>query len=158
MNEEDRAHLLRTLASVFEGLAFMFVDEADDDLGSADGFIGAGIGFWGRGVAGELEIIVPADVCTELAENILGTDEGDEALPEGSGASALAEVLNVACGYLLVQKHGDDHIFDLSIPSTRPVTAAEWERLSTDDRYALFGVDDAPLLARFSESPAESPA
>ncbi|MDZ7753474.1 MAG: hypothetical protein U5S82_17975 [Gammaproteobacteria bacterium] len=158
MNDEDRAHLLRSLASVFEGLAFMFVDEADDDLGTADAFIGAGIEFRGRGVSGEMEIIVPADLCKELAENILGTDDDDEPLPEDSAAGALAEVLNVACGYLLVQKHGDDHIFDLSIPHTRPVTAGEWDGLSKDDRYVLFAVDDAPLLARLSESPAESPA
>lgn len=154
MSEEDRAHLLRSLARVFEGLAFMFVDEADDDLGAAEAFIGARIGFRGRGVTGELEIIVPTDVCIELAENILGAEPGDEGLPEGSGASALAEVLNVACGYLLVQKHGDDHIFDLSIPSTKPVTADEWEELSREGGYVLFGVDDAPLLARLTESPA----
>lgn len=153
MNEQDKRYLLSALAGVFEGFAFMFVeDEEEDDVpaggNGAGGYLGAAIGFWGERVQGELELVAPGALCTELAENILGTDEGD--LPEDAGRSALAEVLNVSCGYLLAEKYGVEEVFNLSIPATRAVGGEEWTRLGADRGHVAFTVDEAPLLARLT--------
>jgi len=148
MNNSDNDVLLKVFSAVFEGFAFMFV-EAEPDLepDSPGACFQAEIQFTSKENKGLLEVVAPAGLCRELAENILGAD--GEVLPEGAGESALEEVLNVSCGYLLAEKFGTDRIFDLSIPKARSLPGKKWATLLENPQYSTFLIDDAPMLVRF---------
>ena len=148
MYMEDNAILLKVLSDVFEGFAFMFVEEEPEFEGGELGdCLGASIGFSGSGVSGTLEIIAPVDFCADLAANILGV-EADE-LPADAGEGAIKEVVNVSCGYLLAEKFGTDEVFDLSIPQIQTIEQNQCESLVTNESHAVFLVDEAPILVRF---------
>ena len=145
--KDDNELLLQVFSSVFEGFAFMFVEQEEDlEAKGGDYCIKAGIEFRSQDKSGSLEIIAPLELCSELAENILGTEI--EELPDGAGENALKEVLNVSCGYLLAEKFGTEETFDLSIPETSPVSKEKWDQSLMDRKHDIFSVDDSPMLAR----------
>ena len=140
----DNEVLLSVFSAVFEGFAFMFV-EADTDVAAENpgDCLRAGISFESDAYQGTLEVIAPVSLCDELAENILGADGGD--LPAEAGASALEEVVNVACGSLLAEAFGTDSVFELSIPKAKPVET-EWAEMAGGQGYSTFLVEEEPLL------------
>ncbi len=110
----------------------------------------ADITFQSQDKQGALTVIAPQDLCTELAENILGAET--EELPEDAGENALKEVLNVSCGSLLAEKFGTEEVFDLSIPVTGRVSEEQWNNFRRDGRHELFWVDESPMLVQFQSS------
>ena len=148
--QDNNALLLEVFSAVFEEFAFMFV-EAEPDLDPGETrycpCLQAEISFESRDKKGFLEAVAPAEVCAELAENILGTEQ--EELPEQAEEQALTELLNVSCGYLLAERFGTEEVFDLSIPQTRAVEEQEWSALVEDGSDFCLRVDESPLLARF---------
>jgi len=153
LKNSDNEIVLRVLSEVFEGFAFMFVEEEPDFNSEAPvECLCARIGFSGKIAAGVFEIVSPVDFCEELAENILGA-ETDE-LPPDAGENALKEVVNVACGYLLSEKFGTEEVFDLSIPETASVDPNEWRSLFGSGSYAVYLVEESPILVRLESAPA----
>ncbi|MFP4668418.1 MAG: chemotaxis protein CheX [Desulfosalsimonas sp.] len=150
MEEKDGAILVSVFSSVFEEFAFMFVEEAEDDAASDPGdpcpCLLAGIRFSGRQNSGVLEVAAPAELCEELAENILGLEQ--EELPEEASENALTELLNVSCGYFLAEKFGTDEVFDLSIPETREISGGQWAEMSGSGGWVNLEVEETPLMAR----------
>ena len=67
------------------------------------------------GMTGSISLIVPDDVCPEIAANVLGKDP-DDAIVAAQSADALKEVLNVLCGNILTAVAGESPVFDLSVP------------------------------------------
>ena len=148
MSQENSELLLQSFSSVFEGFAFMFVEQEPDLEAPVPGACQqALIEFKSRDIQGSLEVIAPEDLCTELAENILGTETDD--LPEDAGENALKEILNVSCGSLLAGKFGTEEVFDLSIPETRTISQEQWNTRCDSREYELFWIDESPMLARF---------
>lgn len=148
MNSDDNEILLGVLSEVFEGFAFMFVEEEPDfESEAVDECLRTKIDFSGKGVKGFLEIIASVDFCNDLAENILGI-ESDE-LPQDAGESALKEVVNVSCGYLLAEKFGTEEVFDLSIPQIEIFPENQCKGLFTAEAHMIFLVDETPILVRF---------
>lgn len=153
LKNTDNEIVLRVLSEVFEGFAFMFVEEEPDfDSDAPLECLGASIRFSGKSAEGVFEIVSPVDFCEELAENILGA-EADE-LPPDAGEGALKEVVNVACGYLLSEKFGTEEVFDLSIPETVSVAPNEWGAFFGSGSYAVYLVEDSPILVRLESAPA----
>ncbi len=147
MHADNNELLLKVFSSVFEGFAFMFVEDEPDGVPREPGdCVQAEIAFESASDRGTMEVVAPLDFCSELAENILGAEEGE--LPEQAGENALKEVLNVSCGYFLAEKFGTQAVFDLSIPETSGVSETKWQQLLEQDQHTAFLVDESPLLAR----------
>ncbi|MFP3999556.1 MAG: chemotaxis protein CheX [Desulfobacterales bacterium] len=149
MKTNDSRLLFRTLCSVFQEFAFMFVEEDTDCPQTGDNpcpCLLARIHFSGPDKKGFLEIAAPAMVCEEIAENVLGLEH--EELPENAGQNALTELLNVLCGYFLAEKFGTEEVFDLSVPGIRQMPDAEWRETIENDGHIRLLVDESPLVAR----------
>ncbi len=151
MSQDNTELLLRSFSSVFEGFAFMFVEQEPDlDPENPGTCLQADIQFQSRDKQGTLKVIAPEDLCSELAENILGAET--EELPEHAGENALKEILNVSCGSILAEKFGTEEVFDLSIPETSQVSEEHWNSCCQDGQHELFWVDESPMLVQFQSS------
>lgn len=152
MNQDDKELMMQVFSSVFENFAFMFVeDEADLETAGPGPCFKADIRFKSEAAEGVMEIAAPVAFCNELAENILGAEDGQ--LPEDAGENALKEVLNVSCGYLLAEKFGTEVVFDLSIPQTNEISEKQWSDLLEGGSYNVFSVEESPMLARVALQP-----
>jgi two-component system chemotaxis response regulator CheY len=131
---------------VLERFAFMFGETAAvDDLGRAgDVSLAAKIAFNGE-LAGNLTLVVPADLCPEIAANVLGIDAGDELIGCGSH-DALREMANITCGCVLTALAGDTPVFDLSVPVVSSCPSEEWDALLDARGTAGFLVEERPVL------------
>lgn len=139
----------RIVYDVFEKLAFMFGEVADrDELPEPAALnMRASMTFAGD-MTGSISLIVPENVCPEIAANVLGKDPDDDIVVAQS-ADALKEVLNVLCGNILTAVAGEAPVFDLSVPEVDAVDAAGWKVLLDDKSIHVFLVDDSPVLLQF---------
>jgi len=146
MQVPDREVLSAAFCGVAEKLAFMFGEPVEkEDLGAAPPeVVLASMTFSGH-TDGGLVIAVPADMCAEIAANILGMEPDDEAVCARS-IDALKEVLNVTCGHVLTALAGEQPLFDLSVPVVERTDAAGWRALLDRPTTAAFIVDDNPVL------------
>lgn len=149
MNNDINETLFDSFTEVMERMAFMFVDIAEegDIPETAPGSKLARMSFSGE-KSGFLELIVTAGFSRLIAENVLGVDENDEVLDEGS-SDALKEVLNVTCGHILTAVAGTDPIFDLSVPEVKVLSEEEWKSYLDNPEALGFLVDDSPVMLRF---------
>ncbi len=137
-----------TLCEVLENFAFMFGEGCSKKKlpEGASQYLRAEIGFKGE-VCGKIAMGVSANMCPELAANILGLDADDDLAAERAG-DALKEVLNIICGQVLTTVAGDEPIFDLTVPEIQSLDAAGWQEfMDCPDTYA-FRVDDYPVLLK----------
>ena len=114
MSENLRETIIDSFTDVIEKMAFMFVEEAEDDEKEADGALKAEMQFSGA-YGGSVIIAVSHETANELASNVLGVDPDDENIEELRN-DALRELLNVTCGNLLTAHYGEEPVFDLSVP------------------------------------------
>ena len=135
---------------VFEKLAFMFGEVAlSDELPEpAERNVKASMTYSGN-TKGSISLTVPAEVCPEIAANVLGKDPDDDIVKAQAG-DALKEVLNVLCGNILTAVAGEGPVFDLSVPEVSDLDAAEWVALLEDERTKVFLVDESPVLVQFT--------
>jgi CheY-specific phosphatase CheX len=138
--------LVEVVINVLETQAFMFGEACPKDelITEADTFSHANMEFSGP-VCGTVGIEVPAEVCAELAANILGMDMDESIAPEDA-IDALQELLNVICGQALTALYGSEPIFDLSIPRTEEGGCVDWEREVTSADTVGLLVDEEPFL------------
>ena len=152
METDHSETLAEVFAEVLESLAFMFVDDPDEDepFEPDGGAILAVMKFTGP-FNGELAIAAPDEMCPELAANVLGLEPDDE-IVQANPYDALKELLNVACGNLLTAIAGDEPVFDLTPPEVAPMDAAAWNAMKEAGGAVPFLVDDQPVLLRLTTS------
>lgn len=147
----DRKELVgEVFCDVFEKVAFMFGEEAGrEELSeAATEFIQAAMSFKGP-FEGNLAIVVPDEMCPEIAANVLGMDLDDEIVKD-QATDALKEVLNVICGNLLTEIAGEEPIFDLSVPLISKIDEAGWAAILDRPDAVGFLVDETPVVLMFS--------
>ena len=143
MLQHDQSEALtEVFCSVLETLAFMFGDQVEKDElpPESDENLAVKIRFKGPN-AGELTLIAPADICLELAANILGVDDSSE-LADAKAHDALKELVNVTCGQLLTTIFGEEPVFDLTVPEVQPIDGPGWRELLTNEESVAFNVEE----------------
>ena len=146
MTENHKALLSRVFAEVLEQMAFMFADAADADEPPPppESPLLAHMTFRGA-MSGKLSLAVAADMCPEIAANLLGTEPEEGADPKIS-RDALKELLNVTCGHVLTALAGDEPVFDLTVPQVEELSEEAWTVMATAAETAALLVDDRPVL------------
>jgi CheY-specific phosphatase CheX len=150
MKTEQRELLNEVFCDVFEKLAFMFGEPTpkDDMPREASEFVEVKMGFTGPS-HGSLEMVVPIEMCEEIAANVLGMDPEDDLVRERA-LDALKEMLNVTCGHILTSTAGEEPVFDLTVPVVREVDGAAWAAFLDDPETLSFIVDDSPAALKFT--------
>ena len=148
--ETERIELFENVfCDVFENLAFMFgelVEKTDLPTDNTD-YVQARMTFSGA-QSGKIILAVPAEMCPEIAANVLGLDPDDEQVHD-LAEDALKELINILCGQLLTGIAGVKPVFDLSVPDIRNISSAEWTELLNTDGSLGFIVDDYPVVFYF---------
>jgi len=148
MTDGQTTSLGGVFADILARLAFMFGEPAAGDELSppAGGALCAEMAFRGPR-RGTLALAAPPALAGELAANVLGLEPDDVTAAAGA-ADALQELLNVTCGHVLTALAGDEPVFDLDAPATRPLDAAAWRALHDAPGTAGFVVEGRPVLLR----------
>jgi len=138
-------HIDAVLGPVLETFAFVYPEpiDASDSPDPGEHLVRATITFSGA-ASGTMSISAPADLCTELAANILGTDADD---PDASlrGADTLGEIANIAAGHLATRVEPDIHT-DLHPPVITRLDRAEWDLALVDGGARVYLVEDRPVV------------
>lgn len=150
MQSEQRKLLCEVFCDVFEKLAFMFGEPtpSEDMPREMTEFIEVKMGFVGP-TQGTLELVVPVEMCEEIAANVLGMDPEDDLVRERA-LDSLKEMLNVTCGHILTSTAGEGPVFDLTVPTVTEIGADAWNKLLDDPETLSFLVDDSPAALRFT--------
>ena len=148
MSENVQETIIDSFTDVIEKMAFMFVEEAEEDETDADGALKAEMQFSGAH-SGFLVIAISHETADELASNVLGVDPDDENIEELRN-DALRELLNVTCGNLLTAHYGEEPVFDLSVPHVEAINAAAWNKLVNAPGTIALLVDDNPAAIQFN--------
>lgn len=133
----------RVFCHVIETFAFSFPDECKSVPEEVEGdIVRADISFDGA-VVGTLSIAAPAQLCSEMAANILGVD-ADHPDAELRGPDTLAELANITAGHLCVE------LDPMRTSSLEPPTAARlepgtWNAFANHENTRLFSVEDHVL-------------
>ena len=150
MNSDYKTKTIEAFTDVLGKLAFMFAEPAEDGASndaSKDG-LQAEVTFSGS-LHGRMSVAVPREWCSELAANILGVDEDDDAAL-ANAADALKELVNVSCGHVLTAVAGEKLMFELSPPMINELSEDEWSRLRADSETIPMLIDEvSPVLLQF---------
>ncbi len=146
MLSDNQATLNQVFTSVLEQLAFMFAETTEESEPEIDGagIVQTRMGFRGP-YHGHMELIVPRNMCEELAANVLGLEPDDEMVLRAP-FDALKELLNVTCGNVLTTLAGEEPIFDLSIPTVEQHEPDQWAVFRSREDTLFVLVDDFPVL------------
>lgn len=150
MNSDKRDTLCTTFLEVVEHLTFMFgeiVAKQEMPLGGRD-FTLARMSFAGD-LAGRLAVAVPADIKGEIAANILGLDP-DDLQCRSMMDDALAEMLNVVCGHVIMALAGAGANFKLVAPETLELEAENVASMVASDDFVGFMLDENPVFLGLS--------
>ncbi len=145
--DAERIELIENVfCDVFENLAFMFGEPISKDVFEANGneHTHAHISFEGART-GDVVLIVPDDMCPEIAANVLGVDPDDEQVDELAG-DALKEMINIICGRLLTDLESKDLVFDLSVPEIKNINSEEWSVWLKKEGSLGFIVDEYSVI------------
>jgi CheY-specific phosphatase CheX len=117
MNQLKPATLATIFSEVLANLAFMFTEEEPTEPAAAGRWLEASISYHGA-IDGTLRLRCTTDFTVLLAANLLGIDpQDDDAQTEA--LDAVKELMNVLCGQFVTAVHGEEHVFNLSIPKVR---------------------------------------
>lgn len=135
-----------TFLKVVEQLSFMFGEPVPKDEIEAEDvtFVMASMAFGGD-LTGTLIMAVPQEVTADIAANILGMDPA-EVQAEELRRDALAEMLNVVCGHVIMAISGADANFKLRSPETKIADEDMLPRMMGDDDFMAFLLDDNPVF------------
>ena len=134
------------LESVFcdivEKLTFMFPEpvEIGDIPGGFSGYVHVAMSF-SQDAKGEVILAVPAEMCVELAANLLGMDPDDEEVQDRA-RDALQELLNVFTGHALTTLFGESSTCDLTVPIATDMSVDDWKAMLTAPDTMTFLIDD----------------
>ncbi|MCP4291412.1 MAG: chemotaxis protein CheX [bacterium] len=146
MQTSVQDQLCRTFNGIVEKLTFMFGEVATKEEIDSPGtlFTLASMKFAGD-MAGELSVAVPSEITAEIAANILGL-EPEDIESETMMNDALAEMLNVVCGHVIMDMKGTDANFKLASPETTYVDDEKYREMMASDDYAGLMLDDNPVF------------
>ncbi|MFH1009661.1 MAG: chemotaxis protein CheX [bacterium] len=139
----DIHQVLMTVASrVFETSAFMRVLPPEEvELSQSPVSLAASISFSGP-LEGRLIFAISPEILPLMVTSMLGLDEIEE-IGEEAKRDALLEILNIICGNVLTEIHGDRPVFKLSPPEL--VTSEEMEAIiatAPRENQATFAVEN----------------
>jgi CheY-specific phosphatase CheX len=140
--------LSEIVCKVFEQTAFLFPEKVDFEEGiSYDDFelISANLSFTGD-LAGDVSLILPLDLCRELAANLLGEDM-TEGTDRDKYIDAAKEMLNIITGQLLTELFGQKALFSLGSPQVNDLVKEEFFANMEQGDYTCCMVDDYPIIA-----------
>jgi chemotaxis protein CheY-P-specific phosphatase CheC len=103
------------------------------------------------GVSGALTLIVPFELCREMAANVLGIDGLEDAAARHAG-DAIGEFANMACGHLATTLEQREQT-KLSPPQVDEAGAEDWDSLLSTPGTVRFMVEELPLLATLALRP-----
>nr|MBN2278470.1 chemotaxis protein CheX [candidate division Zixibacteria bacterium] len=147
--------LTEVVCRVLEQTAFLFPDAAED---TGDNVfeeyqpVMATIRFHGKHT-GEMSMIVPFELCTELSANMLG-EEVDEIDSKEKVLDAFKEILNIITGQMLTEIYGDQAIFNLSPPEIKEISAEEISVSVGNHEYSICRSDDYPIITILTQTKA----
>ena len=139
--------LNEVFTDICEKLAFMFTEIPDDEEFPEEILdpVKASMTFVGP-FKGSLALVVPNEMCPEIAANVLGLDPDDEMMTESAANDALKEMLNVTCGHVLTSIAGEEPVFDLSVPEVSSLDKDAWKAIYDSPTTCALLVDDSPVL------------
>lgn len=143
-----RETITHVLCDVLERFAFLFPMPADGDepAPAPDRGVETTISFSGPHT-GRLSMVLPQELCTEVAANVLGTEPDDERARERRHDAA-KEMLNIICGQFLTEHYGEDMVFDLSPPDAENISNERWTHLQDCPDTSAFSMMEGSLLFR----------
>ena len=147
----DHNLFAEVVAETLEQYAFLFGEPAEGatvPLEPRD-YIEAIIGFTGGGERGLMSIAAPADLCREMAGNILGLDGAEVA--EDAAMDAIKELANVLVGSFTVRRLGADIPCALDTPTARILDPTQMNALAARAGAACFRVDEHLVVAVLEE-------
>ena len=150
MNPYD--HLLAdVVAETLEQFAFLFGEPEEEGpvRVKPQRYIEASIGFSGGGEVGTLIVAASADLCREMAGNVLGL-EGAE-IPSDAPVDAIKELSNILVGSLTARKLGVGVSCALEPPLSRMLTADEMQALAGRAGALRFRIDEHLFVAVLDE-------
>lgn len=156
MISEHKTKTIEAFTKVLGDLAFMFAEpvEPGESGATPEQALQAKVTFSGP-MHGRLTIAVPREWCSELAANILGVEEEDDAAIENL-ADALKELANVSCGHVLTAVAGEQLQFDLSPPEIEELSREDWSALRADSETISVLIDEmSPALLQFEATETE---
>ncbi len=146
MQNNVQDQVCSTFMKVVEKLTFMFgevVSKSEIDSSGIE-FTMASLSFTGD-VKGLLSVAVPTDMTAEIAANILGLEPEDIGSEEMKN-DALAEMLNVVCGHVIMALVGTGANFKLDSPLTCPVDEMTHREILESDDFVGLLLDDGPVF------------
>ncbi len=149
MNNDTRETIKNVFCDILERVAFLFGDPVEkcELEGGLQKYVCANIDFAGP-ESGHVALAVPAELCHEIAANVLGLEPDDELVQEGAD-DALKELLNVTCGHLLTNLLGTTMVFDLSSPKMETLDEMAWKQMLDEPETVGVRVDESPVLLNF---------
>jgi len=146
MQNSVQEQLCSTFSEVAEQLTFMFGEVVPKDEANTPDklFTKARMTFTGD-LAGTLSLAVPSDTTAEIAANILGL-EPEDIETESMMNDALAEMLNVVCGHVIMSMVGKDANFKLATPVTDFVSEEQYAHMMASEEYVTLLLDENPVF------------
>lgn len=150
--EERQAHVDAVFGPVLETFAFVFPEPVNaESAPEAQGEIMCATITFSGATSGTMSLAAPADLCAELAGNILGLEPGDpEALRKG--ADTLGEIANIAAGHLATRLE-PDHQTDLHPPVVSRLERADWDVRLAQSAARIYSVEDHPVIVMLGLRP-----
>ncbi|MCC6797145.1 MAG: chemotaxis protein CheX [Candidatus Hydrogenedentes bacterium] len=143
MKVDTKAVLRDVFPRMLEELTFLFADNSDGKASLPGDAVLVNIAFSGP-FHGTLDMSIARSLGIEMASNLLGLDPEDTNA-QRAGDDALRELMNVTCGHVLTGIAGSEPVFNLSIPTVRPIGAEEWDALGAAADVVIFEVDGRPV-------------
>ena len=139
--------LTEVVTEVLERQAYMFGEACPKEglVTEAQAFLHATMSFQGP-ARGRVGVAAPADLCIELAANVLGV-ANEEMLAEQDPSDAFGELLNVVCGHLLTALYDPQLVFQTSTPEVTELDLRGWRSLLDHDASVGLCIDDVPAVA-----------
>lgn len=140
--------LVETLAEALETMAFIALSPTEDPNSCPAEAVKLSIAFT-RPDPGSIELVAPLSLGRMLSSNVLGLEPDDPAATEGAG-DALAELLNVTCGSILMKLASTStEPFQMTIPKACPFDPADWAKF-IEGQTAVLEADGHKIAIRGS--------
>jgi CheY-specific phosphatase CheX len=135
------------VCDILERTAFMFpepVENYDEAVFEEFQPVMATLSYSGDG-EGDIALIVPVEMCIELAMNLLGEDIDPED-PGEKPQDAVKEILNIIAGQLLTEVFGETAVFNLTPPIAKNLESEELAEIIEKKDYAMAISDEYPII------------
>lgn len=151
-NEKLLQQLNDVTRRVLEQSAFIFADEIEnlDEMAvHSMEMVQVTLDYSGK-ESGEVSLILPRDLCTEVCNNMLGAGAEDCMAGEYALDSA-KELANIVVGQFLTEVYGSNQTFNQSTPRIKTLTAEELSVLLNEEDCTFAVADSQPVIAMFSD-------